>query len=196
MADIKQLPRGGRHGYFISKEEGLRLVHYLCNKPLSSIENLFIHCRCLFDPLSLPFGPTVVAFWTHRRCLFDPLSLPFWPTVVAFLTHRRCLFDPLSLSFWPTVVVFLTHRHCLFDPLSLRPALVLLSGFQFIFDISVPRLQPVSTHFATTRWAKIEACYRDRQSRGTAQGKQACTNLSGTQCCLSHVYWEILCTQQ
>ena len=75
-ADIKQLPRGGRHSYFITKEQGLCFVHYLCNRPPSSIGNLFIQCRCRFNPMSF------------------------------------------------------------------SQALVLLSSFKFLLDISVPRLKP------------------------------------------------------
>ena len=49
---IKQLPRGGSNGYLITKEQGLCFVHYLCNRPPSSIGNLFIQCRCRFNPMS------------------------------------------------------------------------------------------------------------------------------------------------
>ena len=52
IADIKQLPKEGRHSYLITKEQGLCFVYYLCNKLLSSIANLFVNRRCRFDPLS------------------------------------------------------------------------------------------------------------------------------------------------
>ena len=44
ITDVKQLPRGGINSYLITKEQGLCLVHDVCNKPLNSIENAFIHC--------------------------------------------------------------------------------------------------------------------------------------------------------
>ena len=80
IADIKQLPKGGRHSYLITKEQGLCFVYYLCNKPLSSIENLFIHRRCRFDPLS--FSPALVLLRTSTTLSGFEFS------VVVMLTAR------------------------------------------------------------------------------------------------------------
>ena len=84
IADIKQLPRGGRHSYLITKEQGL------CNKPLSSVENLFIYRRCRFDPLS--FSPAL-ALLSSFKFILD-ISVPRLKPVGtnSATTQRRMLF--------------------------------------------------------------------------------------------------------
>ena len=51
----------------ISLPKNRDFVYCLCNKPLSSIENLYIHCRCRFDPLS--FSPALVLLSSFKFLL-------------------------------------------------------------------------------------------------------------------------------
>ena len=80
---MKQLPRGGSNSCLITREQGLCFVQYLCNKSVSSIQNLFIHCGCRFDQLS--FGPAFV-FLSSLKFIFDTSV----PVSTHIATTQRC----------------------------------------------------------------------------------------------------------
>ena len=80
---MKQLPRGSSNSCLITREQGLCFVQYLCNKSLSNIQNLFIHCGCRFDQLS--FSPALVLL-SSLKFIFD-ISMP---VSTHFATTQRC----------------------------------------------------------------------------------------------------------